>query len=601
MKNLNFGVIGNCKSAALIDQKGTIAWCCLPDFDSSSVFAQLLDAENGGCFSIEPEGDYRIAQHYIRKTNILVTSFFNDEHAFDVVDFMPRYKAEDGTYHCPPDIIRYLRIVRGHPTVRIHYQPRPAYAQNPVHCETTDAFIKHMTTKGAYESVYLYTSLPFDAVIQSRPIRLENDSFLLLSYNQKLFVPDMNWVELELERTKVYWMGWVAKTKVLSAYQEQVERSSLVLKLLAYQKTGAILAAVTTSLPETIGEVRNWDYRFCWLRDASMTISILSKLGHYNVAARFLEFILNIIPFKDEKIQIMYPINHRRKMTERTLPWLAGYENSRPVRIGNAAAKQKQNDIFGIVLDAIYQSLVIFHAILPNKEELWTVVRTLSRHIEKNWRELDSSIWEFRTEQKHFTFSKIICWVGMDRAARIASFLGRQTDAYAYVKLRDRIKADILKNGCHPETGALTQSYGGRSMDAANLLAKHYGFLSPTDPVYISTVTQTVDELCRDGLMYRYKTADDFGLPKTSFTTCTFWAIKSLYLIGQKDRAREMFEQVLTYSNHLGLYSEDIDFESKRLLGNFPQGYSHISLIDTAITLSGNPDWFDHNDFFLPG
>ncbi len=600
MNNLNYGIIGNCKSAALVDETGSIDWCCLPDFDSSSVFARLLDAENGGFFSIEPEGQYSIRQSYIDKTNILVTAFSNEQNAFEVIDFMPRYKADSGSYHCPPDIIRYLRIVKGRPIVRIHYNPRPAYAQNPVHCETSDVFIKYMTSKGAYESVYLYTDLPFDKVTEPHPVQLENDCFLLLSYNQKLFKPDMNWVQLEFERTKVYWMGWVAKTKVLSAYQKQVERSSLVLKLLAYQKTGAILAAVTTSLPETIGEVRNWDYRYCWLRDASMTISILSKLGHSNVASRFLQFILDIIPFKDENIQIMYPINHRRRLTEKELPWLAGYENTKPVRIGNAAVKQKQNDIFGIVLDALYQSLIIFQETLHNKEDLWTVVRTLARHIENNWKKLDSSIWEFRTEQKHFTFSKIICWVGMDRAARIAASFGKHADAHAYLNLRNRIKSDILSKGCHPETKALTQFYGGDSMDAANLLAKQYGFLLPTDPVYINTVTQTVESLCRDGLMYRYKTADDFGLPKSSFTTCTFWAIKSLFLIGQKQRAIEMFEQVLSYSNHLGLFSEDIDFETKRLLGNFPQGYSHISLIDTAITLSENPDWFDQGEFFLP-
>ena len=601
MNNLNYGIIGNCKSAALIDETGSIDWCCLPDFDSSSVFAHLLDTENGGSFFIKPEGEYTIRQCYIDKTNILMTAFSNEQHAFEVIDFMPRYKAEDGTYHCPPDIIRYIRIVKGRPAVRIHYNPRPAYAQNPVRCETTDAFIKHMTAKGAYESVYLYTNLAFDKIIESRPIQLENDCFMLLSYNQKLFEPDMNWVQLEFERTKVYWMGWVAKTKVLTTYQKEVERSSLVLKLLAHQKSGAILAAVTTSLPETIGEVRNWDYRYCWLRDASMTISILSKLGHYNVASRFLQFILDIIPYKDEEIQIMYPINRRRRLTEKELPWLAGYENSKPVRIGNAAVKQKQNDIFGVVLDALYQSLVIFHGIPSNKEDLWTVVRTLARHIEKNWKKLDSSIWEFRTERKHFTFSKIVCWVGMDRAARIASFFGKQKDAITYMKLRDRIKADILKKGCHPQTNVLTQFYGGNSMDAANLLAQQYGFLSPADPIYINTVSETVEELCKDGLMYRYKTADDFGVPKSSFTTCTFWAIKGLYLIGKKERAFEMFEQVLSYSNHLGLFSEDIDFETKRLLGNFPQGYSHISLIDTAITLSGSPEWLDQNEFFLPG
>lgn len=600
MNNLDYGIIGNCKSAALISRSGSIDWCCLPDFDSSSVFARILDVNRGGFFSIEAVGQYTIRQRYLEKTNILITEFSFVEHAFQVCDFMPRYRTDSGTYHCPPDIIRYVRYLRGKPEIRINYHPRPAYAQHESRIEMSGEFIKSMTSKGAYESVYLYSDLPFDQIVNSQPMTIQQDCFLALSYNQKLFKPDLDWVRLEYQRTKVYWLGWLAKTKVLTKYQKEIERSSLALKLLAYQKTGAILAAATTSLPEAIGDVRNWDYRYCWLRDASMTISILSRLGHYNVAERFLQFILNIIPFKDEEIQIMYSINHRRRLTERELPWLEGYEGSKPVRIGNAAVKQKQNDIYGIVLDVIYESLIIFRESLNNKEDLWTVTRTLARHIKNNWKKLDSGIWEFRTEKKHFTFSKILCWVGMDRAARIARFFGKDEDANDFARWREEIKKDIIQKGRDPQTGALTQFYGGVSMDAANLLAQQYGFLSRKDPIYIDTVLQTFETLCKNGLMYRYNTRDDFGRPKSSFTVCTFWMIKSLYLVGKKEQALQMFEQVLQYSNHLGLFSEDIDFESKRLLGNFPQGYSHIALIDTALTISGTPNWFKEADYFKP-
>lgn len=600
MNNLNYGIIGNCKSAALVDQNGGIDWCCLPNFDSTSIFAKILDSEKGGFFSVEPIAQYRIEQQYLGKTNILVTKFSCGENVFELIDFMPRYKTEDGLYHCPPDIIRYIRHISGKPKVRIHYQPRPAYAQYPVRIETTDEFIKHLTTEGQYESVYLYTDLPFQGVINAEPVVIERDCFLLLSYNQKLFRPDLDWIQLEFERTKVYWMGWLAKTKVVTHYQKEVERSSLLLKLLAYQKTGAILAAVTTSIPEAIGDVRNWDYRYCWIRDASMTITTLARLGHFNVAKRFLQFILDIVPYKDEKIQILYPIHQRGRITEMELPWLAGYENSKPVRIGNAAVKQKQNDIYGVLMDAIYHSLMIFHHTLNNKDEIWTVVRTLARHVRNNWKELDSSIWEFRTEQKHFTFSKILCWVAMDRAARIANFFGKKDDAVSFTKSREEIKTDILKKGCDPVNNTLTQFYGGTSMDAANLLAQHYGFLSHKDPFYKNTVLQTYNALCKDDLMYRYKTPDDFGIPKSSFTICTFWMIKSLYLTGHQQQAIEMFERVLQYSNHVGLFSEDIDFSSKRLLGNFPQGYSHIALIDTALTISESPDWSNEIEDFHP-
>ncbi len=600
MNNLDYGVIGNCKSAALVSKDGSIDWCCLPDFDSSSFFAKILDQERGGCFAIEPVGDYKVTQNYIPRTNILTTTYTHGQTKFEVNDFMPRFQNTQGQYHCPPEIIRYIRVLKGRPEIRVIYDPRPAYAQYEASKTLTEHYLKHYTTEGPYESVYLYSDLELSDIADSRPVLLEDDCFMAVCYNQKLYKPDLDWVVLEFERTKVYWMGWLAKTTVMSGYQKEIERSSLVLKMLASQKTGAILAAVTTSLPETIGEVRNWDYRFCWIRDASMTINILVRLGHYNVAKRFLNFILDIVPFKDERVQIMYPVNHRRSMEEKVLPWLGGYENSRPVRIGNAAALQKQNDIYGVLLDAIYQSLQFFHDTMDNKEDVWTVVRTLARHVEHNWQELDSGIWEFRTEQKHFVFSKILCWAAMDRAARIAAFFEKRNEAREYSKFRDNIRQDILENGCDPETGALVQHYGSEALDASNLLAQQYGFLSSKDPIFEKTVLQTYDRLCKDGLMYRYKTPDDFGEPKSSFTVCTFWMIKSLYLIGHKEQAVEMFEKLLSYSNHLGLFSEDIDFASKRLLGNFPQGYSHIALIDTALTISNSPSWFIEAEDFRP-
>jgi len=598
MDNLNYGVIGNCKSAALISDRGSIDWCCLPDFDSSSVFAKLLDEKKGGFFAVAPDDGYETTQQYLRRTNILITTFRRGSDAFELIDFMPRYKTDSGAYHCPPDIIRYIRHLSGKPHVRIVYDPRPAYARNPVRTTVDHEFIKHCTARGAYESVYLYADLPLKKIAAGKPVRIERDHFLLLSYNQKLVRPEIDWALLELERTKVYWMGWLARTTVFSQYREAVERSALVLKLLAYQETGAILAAVTTSLPETIGDVRNWDYRYCWIRDASMTISVLTKLGHYNVARRFLQFVLDMVPFKDEKIQIMYGIHRQKILAERELDWLSGYQDSRPVRAGNAAYRQKQNDIYGIVMDVIYQSLRVFGQTLDNKEELWTVVRSLGRHVYNNWHNLDSGIWEFRTRRHHFTFSKILCWVAMDRAMRIAGFFGKTEDARYYARLRDKIKADVLAKGRDPETGALSQFYGSRSLDSANLLAEHYGFLSAKDAVYVSTVNETYARLCVDGLTYRYLGRDDFGTPQSSFTVYTFWMIKALYRIGKKDLARELFEKTLSYSNHLDLFSEDIDIKTKRLLGNFPQGYSHLALIDTAMTLSEIPEWFDREDSF---
>ncbi len=586
-KNLNYGIIGNGRTAALISDRGDIEWGCLPDFDSSSVFARLLDIEKGGEFAIYVEEDYKVNQAYVPKTNILVTAFTQGRHRFEVIDFMPRYHSEYDQIWCPPDIIRYIRHVSGKPKVRFHYDPRPSYAQFPVKTEIRREYIKTGTLNGSYESVYLYSDLHLEDIAAERPITIDRDAFCLVSYNQKLADLDLDYIQLEYEKTRVYWLDWSAKTPKVPRYNAEVQRSALVLKLLAFQRTGAILAAVTTSLPETIGAERNWDYRFCWLRDASMTINVLKRLNHFNVAMRFYKYILQMIPFKDEKIQIMYGINGQKKLTEKFLNHLAGYENSQPVRIGNAAYTQKQNDIFGILIEAIYRYLTTFkRGQIYNREDLWTVVRSLARNVEHQWRQPDMSIWEFRTRKQHFTFSKVLSWVAMDRAAQIAQFFDMPKYVDIWTRIRDVIKADILKKGWNEEIQAFTQAYGQPYLDAANLLMESYGFIAADDPKYVSTVCLTEQRLCRDGLMYRYLNEDDFGKPQSSFTVCTFWLIRSLYKVGETEKAERMFEKVLQYSNHLGLFSEDIDFETKRLLGNFPQGYSHLALIDTILTLN---------------
>ena len=585
MDTMNYGVIGNGISAALIDARGTIVWCCLPKFDSQAIFAKILDPERGGEFSILVDGDYGIHQAYQNRTNILVTVFNKGADKFEVVDFMPRYHGQNNTYHCPPDIIRYIRPIAGHPAIRIRYAPRPCFGQYEVKTEIRDEYIKTGTQKGAYESVYLYSDLDLEAVGTSHEIVLDKPCYLLLSYNQKLTDLTPDYIELEYQKTKVYWMNWSANTQRFPEYNQEILRSALVLKLLAYQKSGAILAALTTSLPEEIGAERNWDYRYCWLRDASMTIAVLTKLGHYTAARRFLSFILDIIPFKNEKVQIMYGINGEKRLTERVLGWLNGYEGSQPVRIGNAAYNQKQNDIFGVLLDVILQYLTIFkREAVENREDLWTVVRTLARNVEKTWHQKDAGIWEFRTNKKHFTFSKVLSWVAMDRAMRIADYFDKKDYVAVWRRIGEKIRANILSKGWDARLGAFTQAYGEAHLDAANLLMEHYGFIQANDPKFVSTVRLTYEKLSRDGLMYRYRNADDFGVPKSSFTVCTFWLIKSLFKIGDKREAHKLFDQVLSYSNHVGLLSEDIDFESKRLLGNFPQAYSHLALIDTAIT-----------------
>ena len=586
MDNLNYGVIGNGRTAALVSQFGSIEWACLPEYNAPSQFAKLLDKEKGGEFAIIAE-DYQIKQRYWDNTNILVTNFSKGENVFELWDFMPIYKNESGDYYYPADVIRYVKYISGKPQFKCKYNPQLNYAKNKTSTFVAPHYIKSFSINGAYESIYLYSDLNYDQICHGDLITLDRDAFFLISYNEKIIKPTVIKANLELQRTEVYWLNWVDKGFKFKSYNQQIIRSSLVLRLLTFNKTGAIIAAITTSLPETIGEERNWDYRFCWIRDAAMMVSVLIKMGYRDEAHRFLNFILDIVPGKDDRIQIMYGIRGEKKLTESTLDHLAGYENSKPVRIGNAAYHQKQHDIYGVLVDVIYQNLKNFHVALDDAENLWTITRGILRTVEINWKNTDQSIWEFRNEEKHFTFSKVLCWVAADRGKKIAKLLQKPDYVEQWTLLADCIKEDIYSNAWDEEQQAFTQAYENEYMDASNLLMEYYGFIEPTDPKFISTVRRTYDKLAHKGMMYRYKNQDDFGLPSSSFTICTFWMIRSLYKIGDQQKAREMFDNLIANTNHLGLLSEDMDFETKRLLGNFPQGYSHLAMIETAIMFSG--------------
>jgi alpha,alpha-trehalase len=383
MKNLDYGVIGNCISAALVSKTGWIDWCCLPEFNSSSVFGRLLDKDIGGTFGFEVDDDYRIDQIYYHGTNILITRFEGGTGSFELRDFMPRYHREEGGFYCPPDIIRYLVVKSGKPQIKVVYDPKLNYAAGETKHQITDGYIKSISTSGKYESIYLYTNLDMKSIIEQQKITLEENAYMLVTYNQKIRKQDVGRIYLKYERTKVYWLNWTEKTIHLRQYDDIINRSALVLKLLTFQKTGAVLAAATTSLPEAIGEVRNWDYRFCWIRDAAMTITIFNRIAHVNEAKSFLRFIIEATPAKDEKIQIMYGIRGEKELTEYILDHLQGYEGSAPVRVGNAAYSQKQHDIYGVLMDVIYQDMKYYQVSTQNAEELWTIVRSIVRSVER--------------------------------------------------------------------------------------------------------------------------------------------------------------------------------------------------------------------------
>src|SRR5690606_21219854 len=392
MDNLAYGIIGNCRSAALISDKGSIDWCCLPEFDSPSVFAKILDDDIGGHFGIKVSDDYKIDQHYYKNTGILLTLFDNGSNAFTIWDFMPRYRMETEKFHSPPDIIRYIEYIKGKPKFSADYQPKLEYAEGITNTYVKEDFIVSLTYHDKFDTVFLYTSFDMQDVVDGNEITLEGDGYFHMGYNEKIFDPSVEKAFLELTRTQVYWLNWSEKTPEYKKYNQQIRRSSVTLKMLSYEKTGAVLAAVTTSLPETIGEVRNWDYRFCWIRDASMVIKVISELGHKNMAKQFLKFIIDLIPDKDEKLKIMYVINKEKTLTEHTLEHLSGYQGSKPVRIGNAAYVQRQNDIYGILMDVIYEQFMKFKTEIENIEDLWTITKGIVWVVTKHWKEPDKGI-----------------------------------------------------------------------------------------------------------------------------------------------------------------------------------------------------------------
>ena len=582
MNNLNYGIIGNCKSAALISIHGSIDWLCLPNFDSPSVFSKILDEKMGGSFAFIVSGEYTSSQQYLKGTNILCTKFTSEEGSFEVLDFMPRYRTMQTDHFYPAEIYRYIRPLSGKPRVRIHYNPVMNYAKETARHRTFADYIKTSSCENTKDNIYLYSSLSPDDILESKEITLEREEYLLLSYGQKLITIDIERVYLEYQRTKVYWLNWNNRSRKYNRYNDIISRSLLILKLMSYQESGAVIAAVTTSIPETIGEVRNWDYRFCWIRDASMSIETLLKMGHQSAAKRFMSFIKRILKSKSDSFQIMYAIDGSRILREEILEHLTGYGQSTPVRIGNAAYNQRQNDSLGYLMDVIYNYFLHFPGTLDEIEEMWEIVKTIVKTVSGEWRNTDQSIWELRNTENHFVLSKIMCWVAIDRAVSIASFLGKTEYQTDWEEEAGKIKEDILLHGWNEELQTFTQTYDNSHVDSSLLLMEQYGFIEADNEKFIKTVKKVKEDLFHNGLMYRYKNCDDFGLPSSSFTICTFWMIRALYVTGQKEEARKLFEELLTYSNHVGIFSEDLDFDTKRQLGNIPQAYSHLALINTA-------------------
>ncbi|MCI2081715.1 MAG: glycoside hydrolase family 15 protein [Bacteroidales bacterium] len=585
MENLNYGIVGNGRTAALISETGSVDWFCVPDFDSPSIFARILDKEKGGCLGFLVGDGYRISQTYVEHTNILLTTFTNEgEGSFEVFDFMPLYRTFDtGKRYMPAELYRLIHVKSGSPRIRVDFAPKLNYARDDVSFKVENDHIKVISSQNNKDTVYLYSTLDFRSILEKKEIILTGDQSLMVSYNQKLIDVTLDRVRLEYSRTKVYWLNWTIRSKKFSKYGDYIERSMLVLSLLSYRRTGAIVAAVTTGIPETPGGVRNWDYRYCWLRDASMSIETLLQLGHRNSAGRFMDFIQGILRSKYDRFQIIYGIRGETKLTETELTNLRGFRDSRPVRIGNEAYQQKQNDSYGYLMNMIYSYYSTFQVPLDEIEDMFEVVKHLSRIVTEEWRDKDSGIWEMRGKKAHFVSSKVMSWVALDRASKFAAMLHREDYTTRYAEEAKRIREDIFRNGWKEGIQSFSQTYDNEELDASLLLMEPYGFIDAGDERYVKTVNTIYEKLSYKGLLFRYRDEDDFGTPSSAFVVCSFWMVRGLFVTGRKEEARSLFERLLGYSNHLKLFSEDIDFDTKELLGNFPQAYSHLALIDTAL------------------
>jgi GH15 family glucan-1,4-alpha-glucosidase len=390
------------------------------------------------------------------------------------------------------------------------------------------------------------------------------------------------------EKTKVYWEHWSGRCRLPKLFSETVLRSALTLKLLTYDDTGAIVAAPTTSLPEISGDVRNWDYRYCWLRDASLMLEALKSIGHFEEARDFFHFLLKLFESKHMKVQIVYRIDGRRHLEEETLPHLRGYQNSRPVRIGNEAWITQQNDIFGEIVNGLYL-YYLHYRFEEMTDEIWSLVKFLVETTIRDWATPDAGIWEYRHQKAHFTFSKILSWVALARGVLFAEKLGKTQTMNKWKNIAETIHRNIEDNGWDSKLGAYTQIYGSKFFDASLLLMFRYGFIRPEDPRWISTVRQFEKQLLREGFVFRYTSPDDFGVPRSAFIVTSLWMAQALNSIGEKEKALILFEKILSHANHLGLLSEVINPETGELLGNFPQAYSHMAVINTARLLSQEP------------
>ncbi len=591
----DYGVIGDMHTAVLISSDGSIDWGCLPHFDSPAMFLRLLDYRKGGYCSLEVVSCESTSRRYLGPTNILETTFAGHGGRLVLTDFMPVQKRdgpdpEGRDVSADHRVVRLLRCTEGAVEVKLAIKPTFFFASETSKVHSSGDGI--VVFEG--QSDVLQVQCPRLAVqddgraIAQMRIRAGEQVCVVLSHGTQ-GTPVRPWALDDalkaFQQTEQYWTEWSQSFHYDGDYRDEVLRSALVLKLLIFEPTGAIVAAPTSSLPEAIPGERNWDYRFSWLRDSQFVITALMHRGYFGEAHDFFHFLKEASKGPVEDLQILYGIRGERIQTEQLLDNLDGYRGSKPVRVGNAAGAQKQLDVYGELLNCMYaySNIAAQPDQKPHAEELWSMVGPLAEYVVQHWQEPDNGIWESRGGLRHFVHSKAMCWVALDRAIKLASIVGVPDDVGAWSKAREAIRESVLTEGFNREAGAFVQSYGSHMLDASVLRLPIHGMIDAADPRMLSTIRRIERQLMKNGLVYRYvDIGDNIPGDEATFTSCTFWLVSNYILLDRLEEAKELFEHVLSFQNPLGLFAEEIEPVSREQLGNFPQALTHVALISAA-------------------
>ena len=585
----NYGVIGNMRSIALVGMHGSIDFLCYPAFDSPTVFAALLDDKKGGRFFLAPQlTNMRVRQLYLPDTNILLTRFLAEEGVAELTDYMPIGTKEEQ----PNEIIRMVQVVRGNVRFVMRCQPRFNYARSAHRAEVSEHCAVFFASDDTCPPMALYSTVALrqddqDAIAHFGLKSRETATFVFGGLRSQAEPPEMQFTEQRFQETARFWKTWIAKSQYKGRWREMVHRSALMLKLLGSREHGSLIAAPAFSLPESLGGVRNWDYRFTWLRDATFTLYALIRLGFVEEMEAFIDWLKERTNDDAARgpLQVMYGIDGRRKLEESVLDHLSGYENSRPVRIGNAAYDQLQLDIYGEMMDSIYLANKYGD---PISHGAWMGVQRILEWLANNWQRPDAGIWEVRGEPKEFLHSRVMCWVAFDRALRLADKRSLSGPLDLWRRTRDEIRNDVFTNFWSDRLHSFVQAKGTENLDASALLMPMMRFISAVDPMWLSTMRAIEAGLVEDTLVHRYEAESTHvdGLPggEGSFTTCSFWYVECLARAGHLEKAQLVFEKLLGYANHLGLYSEELGANGQHL-GNFPQALTHLALISAATYL----------------